>query len=128
MAAQQAAQDVFAEISKEQPHVLHLHDLAGHQEQDAYRGARHPKDIATSITSTTQCQALCWAHLSLPQSQEVPTALWADVSDTSPVICHSLPLNMVLLDKRSLDGSITTWSIHPPDLHLTHDQEGNTPP
>lgn len=37
--AQQATQDVFAETGKEQrPHVLHLHDLAGHQ-QDTPQGA-----------------------------------------------------------------------------------------
>lgn len=36
--AQQAAQDVFAETGEEHSHILHLHNLASHQEQDAHRG------------------------------------------------------------------------------------------
>ena len=36
--AQEAAQDVFAESDEELADVFHLHNLAGHNEQDAQRG------------------------------------------------------------------------------------------
>lgn len=35
--AQQAAEDVFAKADEELVDVFHLHNLAGHQEQDAHR-------------------------------------------------------------------------------------------
>lgn len=42
--AHHTAQDVFAKFGEELPHVLYLHDLAGHQEQDAHRSIpSHPE-------------------------------------------------------------------------------------
>lgn len=62
--AQQAAQDVFAETGKEQPHVLHLHDLAGHTQNKmptgAYRSTQktlplnHASPVPGTVLGTSQ--------------------------------------------------------------------------
>lgn len=54
--AQQTAQDVFAKDGEELPHILHLNDLAGHQEQDAHR----------SIPSHQGDRCLQWPGISAP--------------------------------------------------------------
>ena len=63
--AEQAAEDVFAETGKEQPHVLHLHDLAGHQEQDAHRGIpNYPRDRLPPLITCSLSIRYCAGHIS----------------------------------------------------------------
>ena len=63
--AEQAAEDVFAETGKEQPHVLHLHDLAGHQEQDAHRGIpNYPRDRLPPLITCSPSIRYCAGHIS----------------------------------------------------------------
>lgn len=62
--AQQAAHDVFAEADEELADVFHLHNLAGHQEQDANGGVpdhQSHRQIAAADHGTVTV-TLCTQH------------------------------------------------------------------